>query len=559
MNQLYGIQISRKNVEQEGLRIDGAIPVEIPSSAYGAVPQVKVSAHPEGALQISFSKIHVAWVYVWGKPAHARISQLEIPEWCARVVANENYTYFQELLGTFVILIDEPQKKRLTIISDILGVRPLFLGKINGRLVFGSKVWPLYKAGIVSGEIDYDAVSAWISFGFNCSSGSLFTELKRIPPGTVVVIEHDQWKEIAYVQFEVDTFRPPIERIADELHEMVSSALGVLLAHVPQTTLALSGGYDSRYLLGLALALSKTDVRCVTVKNSLEEGITAQQVATTLKVPLEIIAGKDSLWDIYEEPHHFTADGFPITKFVTHLLAQRYPNVPMLNGYMGDSLIRGSKDTFQGKYEEEWKGDLVEVLFRKHLFVSFQIFRPEMAKRIEMRSRVPMEEAVRKGTQIGKVFSWADFYFRQRLYISNNFLQHIDFSEAILPFYSWAILSYKMRYDCHLFGSNVYEQIFKKHFPELGSIPRAGASAVSQGSPTLKISRCAMAWARSLLTPLCNKKNLTLLNKKYCIPRSVAGMMGFQRYESSIQNFYRLYLLESEAKKAGVNFDWENL
>ena len=558
MNQLYGIQVSAKAFDQEELLLDGTVPIEIPLSSSGEVPQIKVSAHSEGALQVFFSRIHVAWIYIWGMPVHATISQSEIPEWCARSVAKENYAYFQDLLGTFIILIDEPQKKRLTIISDMLGVRPLFLGNQNGRVIFGSKVWPLYKAGIISGEIDYDAVSAWISFGFNCSNGSLFTDLKRIPAGAVVVIENGQWKKIDYVQFEVDTFRPSIDRIVEELHEIVSSALAVLLAHVPQATLALSGGYDSRYLLGLALALSKTDVRCVTVNNSQEEVMIAHQVAAALKVPLETIAGKDSLWDFYDEPYHFTADGFPITKFVTHLLAQRYPNIPMLNGYMGDPLIRGSRDTIQGKYEEEWKEDLVGILCQKHMVGSSLIFRPEIARRIEMRSRMPMEEAVRKGSQIGKIFSWADFYFSQRLYISNNFLQHLDFSEAILPFYSYALLSYKMRYDCHLFSSNVYEQIFKTYFPVLAKISRAGA-VVSQSSQSSKISRWTMEWARSLLAPLSDKKSLTLLNKKYCIPRTVVGMAGFRRYESSIQSVFRLYLLEKEATEAGVNFDWDKI
>ena len=40
-------------------------------------------------------------------------------------------------------------------------------------------------------------------------------------------------------------------------------------------------------------------------------------------------------------------------------------------------------------------------------------------------SRFPMEEAVKKGTKIGKsILGGQIFYFRQRLYISNNFLQH---------------------------------------------------------------------------------------------------------------------------------------
>lgn len=558
MNQIYGCQILAGDAARPAFELDGAFPIEIPLSPNGEFPQVKVSSYSEATLQVSFSRAHKSWTYLWGMPSHPEISQSKISEWCAKNVAEGHYALFRELLGSFVVIVDEPNKNCITFVSDILGVRPMFLGKQNGRIIFGSKVWPIYRAGLISGQINYDAVSAWISYGFNCTNGSLFADLCRLSPGSAVVIKDGQWKEIPYARFEAPAPLPPTKRVAEELHEIVSSTLNVLLANTPQATLALSGGYDSRYMLALSLYLSKTTIHCSTVSISRGEEEIAHQVAKILKVPLETVPVRNSEWDLYDEAFHFTADGFPITKFVTYCLAQQHSNVPMLNGYMGDSLMRGSKDKFLGKYEDEWPGDPVDVLQRKHLFTSSVIFRPDIAQKIQMRSRAPMEEAVRKGSEIEKIFGWADFYFRQRLYISNNFLQHVDLTEVLLPFYSWALLSYKMRHNYRMFSLEVYERIFTENFPQLSRIPRAD-TLPRKKSQTPKVAGCTQRWARKLLPIMCGKQGLALLNKNWCLPWTLAGMAGIRRYEGTIHNFQRLYLLEEETRTAGLNFEWQKI
>ena len=88
-------------------------------------------------------------------------------------------------------------------------------------------------------------------------------------------------------------------------------------------------------------------------------------------MPLVELAMPRSEWDLYDDVFHLSADGFPISKMQTYCIAEQYPLIPMINGYLGDSLIRGSKDTFLGKYEGEWKDDLVGILEKKIFFRQF--------------------------------------------------------------------------------------------------------------------------------------------------------------------------------------------
>ena len=166
-----------------------------------------------------------------------------------------------------------------------------------------------------------------------------------------------------------------------------------------------------------------------------------------------------------------------------------------------------------------------------------------------------MEKAVREGSKIGKVFGWQDFYYTHRFYISNNFLQHIGLTEVLIPFYSWALLSYKMEHAYRVFNWDTYRGIFQKHYPELGKIPHA--YDVPSNEKTFKAAKCTKQWAGQILPVLKNKNYLSLLQKRWCIPLDIGGFAGLQRAELAVFIFKRLYLLEKKVKEAGLDFDWD--
>jgi len=584
-NQIFGYQVLPGEEQSTDILFSGALPVQTPSSEAWSI---RLFASPHTSLQSFVSNEQGLCVYIWGMPSHPEVRPSDIPAWCATVIATEQYTRFREILGTFVIIVDQPRKRRLTFVSDILGIRPFFLGRHSGRLIFGSNVWPIHHAGLTSGKVDYDAVGSWIAFGYSCTGGSFFADLKRLPPGAALVLQDGQATEIPYTQFALDPHTPTTEQAAEYLHDAVSSSLKALVAHHSRLSLSLSGGFDSRYLLALSLQANAPVETIVNVRFTREEGEIAHKVADRLQVPILDFPVDGAIWDIYDEVSHCAADGFPISKFVTYCIAQQHPKVPMLNGFLGGVTIRGFDDTLEGKYEDEFNENLVDVLQRNFLLTDLRVFRlglfrGDIAQRILARSRVPLEDLVRRGAPTAKVFDWALMYHRQRYYASNNFLQHLGLAEALLPFYNWRLISYKMAYPYRLFNDAVYATIFRRHFPQLADIThsdylrrdrlqreahRLGYNLREWWNTHRRVAQCTRRQARRLLPIMGQKGWLELLRKDVCIPMTIVGCasfpQGISRYgvsvvEKLILNFERLYLLEKRAKEASVDFSWEGL
>jgi hypothetical protein len=556
MNRLFGYHSPFGETCSEDVVFEGTQPVTIRDRLSQAKAQFRVFASPGTPLLSGYSREHNAFCYVLGNPAHEMVAASGIATWCIDAITSKQYRRFRELLGIFVAIVEEPEENRITFVTDLLGICPMFTSVRDGRLVFGSDVWALYEAGMSDGLIDYDALSAWLAYGYNCTDGSLFSDLRRLPPGAVTTHENGQYNKVPYAEFEGGSQTKSVDQASEELHHIVSSTSKTLLADHSRVSIAVSGGYDSRYLLAMALSTKKkASLGCMNVAFTKAEGDVAHEVAERLGITLENVPVNASIWDLYDQVYHDTPDGFPISKFVTYSVAQRYTGIPMVNGFIGGSLMRGEADTIRDKYESECTGDLADILQEHHLFTCFRAFHKNIAEHIRLRSRVPIEEAVRKGSQVGHVFIWVHFYCRQRFYISNNFLQHRDLADVLLPFYSWSLLSYKFNHDSRVFSKDVYHKIFQSHFPQLAAIPHASDLPTNRRKRV--VSRHTQRWARQLFPIMCGRERLALASRTWGIPMDLAGIMGLYRAEDAVFLLERLYLLEKKVRNAGLCIDWE--
>ncbi len=581
-NRIFGYErLAPDLASPPAIRVEGAEPIG--SGPNARAWQLEILATPGTHLQTFVSAERGTRTVVWGVPAHPELARADVAAWCADVVARGQFDRFRDLLGTFVVIVDEPRQHRLTFVSDALGIRPLFIGRRDGRLVFGSSVWPMQEAGLTTGELDYAALGSWIAYGYACTGGSLFADLKRLPPGGALVIEDGRTVEVSYTSVEPTDRAPATGQAAEELHEIVWSAARALLKEQPPLSLPLSGGFDSRYLLALSLELKAPLERIVNVNFTAEEAEVSHRVAGLLGVPIEDFPVATSVWDLYQDVHHFMADGLPISKFVTYKVAERYPGMPMVNGFLGGIIVRGFDDVFDGRHESEWDDDPVTVIQRNFLLCDLDLFQPAISRRIRERSREPLEVLARRGSPAGKIMDWTNMYNRQRYLASNNYLQHLGLAEAVLPFYSWRLIRYKMEHPYRVFHDAVYHTIFSRYYPALENIPhsdelrrarlrqtpRGLAAQIRQWrSQRPRVARCTARWARQLLPILTHDQSLGLVARERCIPLAVLGLSTLPSrmservapvVESALLTLRRLHVLEMRVKQAHLELDWNRL
>lgn len=161
------------------------------------------------------------------------------------------------LRGMFAFAVFDERTGELTLARDQLGIKPLFLVRRGGGVVFASELKAL--AGELGGtlRIDETALVASLLYYWVPERRCAFREAEKLPPGTWLRLRPDGRSEsgrffsLAEVAAEGEAIAQDPARWPD-LHAVVEeSTRKHLLADVPVATF-LSGGLDSSYLTALA-------------------------------------------------------------------------------------------------------------------------------------------------------------------------------------------------------------------------------------------------------------------------------------------------------------------
>jgi asparagine synthase (glutamine-hydrolysing) len=160
---------------------------------------------------------------------------------------------FNHLNGMFGVAIWDVQKERLILARDAMGIKLIYYRITNGQLTFGSEIRPILAAQDTKSEVDAAALNLFLRFRYSPSPLTIFEGIRKLPPGTRLIIEGEGCEEERWYKFTPTPFPTPKEKeeAAYELLELYRGAVKRhLLSDVPVGVL-LSGGLDSGLLLAL--------------------------------------------------------------------------------------------------------------------------------------------------------------------------------------------------------------------------------------------------------------------------------------------------------------------
>jgi asparagine synthase (glutamine-hydrolysing) len=166
-------------------------------------------------------------------------------EWGAEV--------FNRLNGMFGLAIWDVPNQRLVVARDAMGIKLIYYKIDNGTLAFGSEIRPILAAQNSRPDVDPIALNLFLRFRYTPSPLTIFQGIRKLAPGTMLVVEKGQCREERWYKFIPTPFPTPKkkEEAVCELLELYRGAVKRhLLSDVPVGVL-LSGGLDSGLLLAL--------------------------------------------------------------------------------------------------------------------------------------------------------------------------------------------------------------------------------------------------------------------------------------------------------------------
>src|SRR3954464_11154456 len=90
--------------------------------------------------------------------------------------------FAERLRGMFAVAIWDARRRRLVLARDRFGIKPLYYRAVDDELAFASELRALPR-----GEIDLDALEAFLAFNAIPAPLSIFRETRKLPPGHVLV------------------------------------------------------------------------------------------------------------------------------------------------------------------------------------------------------------------------------------------------------------------------------------------------------------------------------------------------------------------------------------
>jgi asparagine synthase (glutamine-hydrolysing) len=254
--------------------------------------------------------------------------------------------FAERLRGMFAVAVWDARRRRLVLARDPFGIKPLYYRDSAEGLAFSSELRALPR-----GEIDLDALEAFLAFNSIPGPYSIFRDVKKLLPGHLLVWEDGEGRVSRFARPAPvpasEVRREDEDELAEELRARLRDSVRAhLIADVPVGVL-LSGGVDSSTLAALAAQESSEPVHTFSIgfeERSFDELDDARAVAQLYGTRHEeLVLRPDAalllpaLADAFDEPF---ADSSALPTYLVSELAARHVKVA-LSGEGGDELFGG--------------------------------------------------------------------------------------------------------------------------------------------------------------------------------------------------------------------------
>lgn len=269
-----------------------------------------------------------------------------------------------EINGSVAVAIWDQENRKLTLVPDRFGLRPLYYTEVNGNFAFATEIKSLLTLDFVPKNLDEEAILEFLAFEQLRNEHTFTKWIRKIPFGSV----------LTYCQAKVQIeerwpllYHPPEQELSEREYLEKFIWLGKKAVkkrlNNNQTIIGLSGGLDSRLLTALALEEKLPINTCTYGQKKSKDLVRGTRLANETRFDhISLILEKDYLQK-YAEQMVDRVDGlFSVLNchgMIFTEIASQYPIVAMANGL--DQLLWSTRSHYRSSFNK--KISLADAVF----------------------------------------------------------------------------------------------------------------------------------------------------------------------------------------------------
>ncbi|MCW3013345.1 MAG: hypothetical protein JWO02_437 [Solirubrobacterales bacterium] len=162
------------------------------------------------------------------------------------------------LNGMYAFAIWDGRQRKLVMIRDRLGIKPLYFQRTDDGVLFGSEPKAILSNPLVRPTVDADGLRELFAF-VKSPGNAVWSGMREVQPGTIVTVDAGGLRERCYWRLETRPHADGQDATVAGVRELLDDIVRrQLVADVPRCVL-LSGGLDSSAITALSAALLAED------------------------------------------------------------------------------------------------------------------------------------------------------------------------------------------------------------------------------------------------------------------------------------------------------------
>lgn len=429
---------------------------------------------------------------------------------------SNDYSKISGLNPPFCSAISSYNDNQLWLTSDHFGHYPIYYTSFDSTVIFSTKPNPILSTKLFRWELNPSAIIEFFTYEHVLRNKTFIKNISLVPPGAVINFKDGKCYEHSYLdeKNESHVTLNTTPEIAEALFNNLRSSIKQACKFSKRTAITLSGGLDSRAILGCALD-NVNNLSAYTFGSENSSDVqSARKLALTVGISHDIIPINGSYLLKWLKHGLFTTGGM-VSCIHYQILS------------LADALAQSSDLVLDGLGGDMFTGAHLEwpMIFTRTNKRSIEVLHRQRARTwadLKDQKRIFnidfLNESSENNHTLAQYFDslkpselWRgchnfDFQERQRRFIQYGPHQIRSFVPVHTPFYdpkfSNTIRNISIK---HLLGQRAYRYMHKHYLNELASIPDATGGVPVSYPASIRFSKRVLDFGRRRLPKILNK------------------------------------------------------